>query len=106
MKYLLILLLLTGCAKSTPTENIVDNHITHANQTLDYAYNNIEQTQDVVFLEKELESCVIGLENTKQSYYAEIAKCNSETSKWRIISLFLGLVIVGAVLIKVKRVLL
>ena len=100
---LLICILLSGCAKQKPTENIIDNHIGHIDQVLDYAYNNMEQTKDVVFLEKELEACQLGLDDAKQSYKAELSLCESETDKWKVISVVLGLVIVGGVFAKIKR---
>lgn len=102
---LLICFLLSGCAKQKPTENIIDNHIGHIDQVLDYAYNNMEQTKDVVFLEKELEACQLGLDDAKQSYKAEISLCESETDKWKVISFALGMLIVGGVLMKLKKVL-
>ena len=50
MKKLVILLVLCGCTK-TPTQNVIENHVQHIDDVLDYSYNNIDQTQDIVFLE-------------------------------------------------------
>lgn len=102
---LLICFLLSGCAKQKPTETIVDNHIGHIDQVLDYAYNNMEQTKDVVFLEKELEACQLGLDDAKQSYKAEMSTCEEETEKWQIISLALFLIVCVGVYSRIKKVL-
>ena len=101
---LIFFLALAGCAKSTPTETIIDNHIGHVKETLDYSYNNIEQTQDIIFLENELKSCMVGLESSKQSYKAEIATCRAEKEKWQIITLGLFLIICGAIFVKIRKV--
>lgn len=108
MKHFTILListfLLSGCAKQTPTESIIDNHIEHINQVLDYSYNNIEQTQDVIFLEKELEVCQIGMRNTKSAYQAEISTCKAEKKQWQIYAFGLVLLICAWFFVKIKRI--
>lgn len=104
MKYLLILLLLTGCAKSTPTENVIDNHVQLVDETLDYAQNNMDIDNDKQFLINALKTCKAGLLDTESSYKAEISTCKAETDKWRIVSLALFLLIAGAVFVKIKRV--
>ncbi len=98
-----IVIFLCGCAGKTPTETIVDGHIEHVNQTLDYAHNNIEQTKDVVFLENELESCKLGLVDTKQSYYSEIATCKAKTDYWRLATGGLFIALCVAVFAIIKR---
>ena len=49
-----LLTMLCGCAKKDPVENIADLHTQHISDVLDYSYNNIEQTKDVVFLENDV----------------------------------------------------
>lgn len=106
MKYLMILaVLLCGCSRKTPVENIVDNQVGHISDVLDYSYNNFDQTTEIKFLENELESCVVSLESVKQAYYSEIDGCNGKVDYWRMVALFLGLVILGGVFIKIKGVL-
>ena len=101
---LLFSMLLYGCAKTTPTENIVDNHIEHINQVLDYSYNNMEQTEDIVFLEKELEVCQIGLDNSKSSYKAEMSTCKAEKKQWQLATFGLILLICIGLYSKIKKV--
>ena len=105
MKKLVILLVLCGCASKDPVENIIDNNIGHFNEVVNYAKDNFEQTQEVMFLENELESCVIVLEDVKQAYYSQIDGCESKVDYWRMVSFFLGLIILGGILVKIKRVL-
>lgn len=104
MKRLLIILLLTGCASKTPTETIIDNHIGHINEVLDYAYNNFEQNTEIVSLENELKSCKIALEDVKQSYYSEIATCKAKTDYWRLATLGLFIALCGAIFVIIKRI--
>lgn len=103
MKKLIVLLALCGCAK-TPTEHIIDNHVQHIDDVLDYSYNNIDQTQDIVFLENELKSCKNGLLDAQQSYKAEIATCESKTSYWRLSTFGLLFAIIMAVFLRIKRI--
>lgn len=97
------ILLLCGCAKSTPTETIIDNHIGHIDAVLDYAYNNIEQNSDVVYLENELKGCKIALSDVKQSYYSEIATCKAKTDYWRLATAGLFVALCGAIFVIIKR---
>lgn len=103
MKWFIILLTIcmSGCAK-TPTESVVDHHIDHINDVLDYSYNNIEQTKDVIFLQNELKSCQLALVDTKQTYYGEISACKAKTDYWRLAtgSLFVALCVAIFVIIK------
>ena len=96
------MLLLGGCAK-TPTETIVNEHVNHVNDVLDYSYNNIDQTSDVVFLEEELKNCRTGLLSTEQSYKAEIATCNAQTNYWRLSSAGLFVLLCVAIFLFAKK---
>jgi PBP1b-binding outer membrane lipoprotein LpoB len=82
-KIAILTILLSGCAK-TPTESVIDNHMQHIDDVLDYSYNNIDQTKDVVFLQNELKSCKTALEDIKQTYKGEISTCNAKTNYWRL----------------------
>ena len=96
-------MLLSGCAK-TATETIIDNHIDHYSQVIDYANNNMEDTPDTRYLKSELQSCVMTLADVKETHKSNIATCEAETSKWKIISLALFLVICGAIFARIKRI--
>lgn len=95
--------LLSGCASKTPTETIIDNHVGHINDTLDYSYNNFDQNSDIVFLENELKSCQIALIDVKQSYYSEIATCKAKTDYWRLATTGLFVALVAAIFMLIKR---
>lgn len=101
---LLLIVCLCGCAKKDPVDSIIDNHSEHIGEVLDYAYTNFEQTMEVKYLENELESCIIVLEDVKQAYYSKIDSCESKTNYWRVVSLFLGLTILAGVFVKIKSI--
>lgn len=93
-----------GCARKTPTENIIDNHIEHINEVLDYSYNNIEQDKDTIFLQNELKSCKMVLEDAKQTYYSEIDGCEAKTNYWRLATLCLGFVLSALIFLRIRRI--
>jgi PBP1b-binding outer membrane lipoprotein LpoB len=107
MKRFTILLILTfllnGCAKQDPVETIIDQHQEHINEVLDYAYSNIEQTKDVIFLENEILSCSFALVDVKQAYYSRIAACNAKTDYWRLATFGLFVLLCGAIFVIIKR---
>lgn len=107
MKHFTLLLILTvlisGCAK-TPTESVIDNHIKHIDETLDYSYNNIAQTQDVIFLQKELKSCKDALIDVKQTYKSEISTCEAKTNYWRLATTGLILALCALIFMRFKRI--
>lgn len=98
----IIIFFLAGCAKKDPVDTIVDHHHEHISDVLDYSYNNLEQTSDVVFLENELKSCDLALEDVKQAYYGQISTCRAETRYWRLAtaSLFFSLCVAIFAIIK------
>lgn len=77
-------LVLSGCARKTPTETIIDTHVEHIDDTLNFAHNNFEQNSDVVFLENELRNCQLVLVDVKQSYYGELGTCKAKINYWRL----------------------
>lgn len=107
MKHFTILLvftvLLSGCARKTPTETIIDNHIEHINQVLDYAQNNIIQTADVMLLEGELKSCQIALKDVRESHRLEIDSMRTKVNYWRAIAVAFFFACVGAILALMRR---
>ena len=109
MKHFTILLiftfLLNGCAKKTPTETIIDDHIDHINQVLDYAHNNIDQTPDVMLLEGELKSCQITLSDVKQSHKLEISSCETRERYHRVAILALLVACIALLWGRIKSIL-
>lgn len=81
---------LNGCAHKDATETIIDKHVTHFNETLQYAQTNFEQTQEVVYLENELKSCTLTLSAVRESHRANLETCESRTDYWRLACLGLG----------------
>ena len=107
MKRFLILFMcffMFGCAHKDPVDSVIDFHQNHIKEVLDYAYNNITQTEDTVFLENELQSCSIAMTDIKQVYYGQIAACKSETNYWKLMSFGLFIALVGALFIIIRRV--
>lgn len=100
---LILTVLLSGCARKTPTETIVDNHIEHYNQVLDYANNEMEDTPDTRFLKNELKNCVMTLDDVKQTYYSEIATCKAKTDYWRLATFGLIIALCGAILFILRK---
>ena len=95
--------LLNGCARKDPVDSIIDGHTEHFSQTLDYAYNNMIQSPDIVMLEKEIDSCIVALESVRQTHYSQIDKCEAETNYWRLASFGLFVMLMLGVLVKIKR---
>lgn len=94
---------LAGCAKKDPVDTIVDHHHEHIGEVLDYAYNNIDQNSDVVFLENELKSCDLALIDLQQTYYGQISACKAETKYWRLATGGLLVALCMAIFAIIKR---
>lgn len=94
---------LSGCASKTPTENIIDNHIGHIDEVLDYAHNNMDQTPDIMMLEGELKSCQIALADVKESYKGQQELMASKVNYWRMMCMWLFFVVGGLVVGWLKR---
>lgn len=98
------ILCLTGCARKDPVENVIDYHQQHIADVLDYAYNNIEQNKDVIFLENELKGCDLAYADIKQAYYGQISTCRAEKEKWKIVSASLFLLLCALVYLRIRKV--
>lgn len=101
---LILTVLLSGCAQKDPVETIVDHHQEHINDSLNYAYDNFNQTTEIKFLENELESCKLGMTDILQTYYSRIAACNAKTDYWRLATFGLLVALAGAILLLIKRI--
>ena len=97
MKHFTILLiftvLLSGCVKKDPVVNVVDNHVSHIDEVLDYAKNNIVQTADVMMLEGELKSCQMALMDVKESHHSVVDGYEVKISFWRLMAGSLGVLL-------------
>lgn len=100
---LILTFLLSGCSRKSPVESIVDNQINHFTSVLEMTRENFEQTIEVQFLENELDSCIVVLDSVKQTYYSEIDGCEAKTNYWRLATLFLGIMILGAILVRFRK---
>lgn len=103
-KALILLTLLAGCAKSDPVNTIIDTHIDHINGVLGYAYNNIEQTKDVVFLENQLEICKTTLQDVRQTHDSQISTYKAKTDYWRLATFVSLIALVGLVFVLIRNV--
>ena len=78
MKRVIILVvfttLISGCAKPTPTENIIGQHV----QLVDEALSNPTLSNEA---KGALKTCRAGLLSAQETYQAEISKCDAEKSK-------------------------
>lgn len=83
-KLFIILLFLTGCAKTTPTSAIVEEGIKHIDETIDYVENNIAENADTVFLTTALKSCRASLVSCDVACSAEKETLASNISYWRL----------------------
>lgn len=109
MKHFTILLLLTvlisGCTKPDPVETVIDGHIEHVQQTIDYAKQNFEQIPSVVFLENELEHCKAAMVDIKQAYYGQISTCKAKTDYWRMATCASLIALVGLIFVLIRNML-
>lgn len=72
------------------TETIIDEHVNHFNETLQYAQNNFGQTQEVIYLEDHLKSCTLTLSAVRESHKSNLETCEAKTNYWRLACLGLG----------------
>lgn len=100
---LIFAILLSGCAKKDPVNNIVDNHSSHIDDVLEYAHNNLEQTAGVMFLEGELKSCQLALLDVKESHNSVVDGYEAKISYWRLMVGSLMGVVLLLVGILIKR---
>lgn len=100
---IITLLLSGGCAKKTPTESIIDTHVDHIGQVLDYAYNNFDQNNEVVALENELKSCQMVLLDVRYSCNLEVGKCEANRDYWKLATFGLFIALIGVISLMIKR---
>ena len=100
---LLILPLLCGCMRKDSTETIIDEHITHFNETLQYAQTNFDQTQEVVYLEDQLKSCTLTLSAVRESHRSNLETCEAKTNYWRLACGGLGLILGLFIFLGIKK---
>ena len=100
---LAILVGLAGCAKSTPTETIISDHVQLVDEVIDYANNNMEDSPDMTYMKNALKTCKTGLLSAEQSYKAEIATCGAKIDYWRLSSVSLGVALLVAIYLLFKR---
>ena len=101
---ILLAVLLSGCAKSTPTENIIDNHIDHYNEVIDYANNNIVETPDTRYLKGELQNCILTLADIKESHKADLTSCEKDVEYWKLATFGLFVLLCLGIIAKIKKI--
>lgn len=101
---LIAVLALAGCAKQTPTETIIGQHVHNADEIIDYAQNNMGTDPDTIMLINGLKDCRTGLLSAEQSYKAEIATCEAKTNYWRLAAFGLGILLLLGIFAKIKRI--
>lgn len=101
---LIAVLVLAGCAKKTPTETIIGQHVQNADEIIDYAQNNMGTDPDTIMLINGLKDCRTGLLSAEQAYKAEIATCEAKTNYWRLATFGLGILLLLGIFAKIKRI--
>ena len=92
-----IILLLSGCARHgddiMPEQTIVSSGIAAANETLNWATNNLPDTADVRVLTGQIASCRDSLSacgdacaSAREKYRAELSAARTKTNMWRVIA--------------------
>ena len=94
MKYAVLfpILLLAGCATTSPTQEIINSHV----ELVDEALKKEVVTKD------DLKACRAGLTSAEQAYKAEIRSYVAERDKWRLATALLGVLLAVAIYLKVK----
>ena len=95
---------LCGCAKDNISA-VVDNHIKQAEEVIDFARNNMGDDPDTMLLINALNSCKVGLEDTKYLCKAEVRAEKNNTAYWKLAcGVLVGiLVALGYLFIRVKE---
>ena len=95
MKYAILfpILLLAGCATTSPTQEIINSHV----ELVDEALKKDVVTKD------DLKACRAGLTSAEQAYKAEIRSYVAEKAKWQITSALLGILLAVAIYLRIKR---
>ena len=105
-------LLLSGCARHTetmPEQTIVSSGVTAANETLDWAKNNLADTSEnrvlmgqIVSCRDSLSACGDACAAAREKYSAELSAAHAKTNMWRVIAaaLVATLVIIGVLKLK------
>lgn len=99
----LFILFLDGCAKHDPVTTIVDNHVSHIGEVIDYAQNNMEDSPDTRYLLSELKSCQNGLIDAGQSHTAVLSTCESNVKYWKLATLFASTIAGLLLLLFIRR---
>lgn len=106
MKYaaIAILMLLTGCAKQPdPVTAINDQLQQDVAQLIDYANNNMGDDPDTMLLKTGLKDCAARADAATKQHETSIKQCQAETSKAKAERNTLALVLIGIVLLKLKK---
>lgn len=107
MKYaaIAILMLLTGCAKQPdPVTAINDQLQQDVAQLIDYANNNMGDDPDTMLLKTGLKDCAARADAATKQHETSIKQCQAETEKARAERNTLALVLIGIVLLKLKKI--
>ena len=100
----IIALILAGCAKQTdPVSDINDQLQQDVAQLIDYANNNMADDADIRLLKTGLKDCAARADAATKQHATSIKLCQAETSKARTERNILALVLIGLVLLKLKK---
>lgn len=96
-------LMLAGCAKTTPTDTIIDNAIA----TTQAAIHTVKQTTTVeqcqAMATEQYKIDIRNLESAKASAQRDIQAEQEKTLRWKLISAFIGIILAALIAKKVLK---
>lgn len=99
-----LLILLTGCAKQPdPVTAINDQLQQDVSELLDYANNNMGDDPDTVLLKTGLKDCAARADAATKQHETSMQACEARTEKAKAERNTLALVLIGIVLLKLKK---
>lgn len=97
------ILMLAGCAKTTPTDTIIDNAIA----TTQAAINTIKKTtaleQCQAMATEQYKIDIRNMESAKASAQRDIKAEQEKTLRWKLISAFIGIILAAIIAKKVLK---
>ena len=101
---LVLTLLLTGCArKEDPVSSINDDIQQGVVELVDYANNNMEMDADKQLLLNGAVACASKANALTKAHEASISACDAETDKVKAERNMLALILIAAVLMKLRK---
>lgn len=109
-----LLLLLAGCARNVEPpyadQTVVSAGVSAANETLDWATNNLPDTADIRLLMGQIVACRDSLQacgdtcaQGRKQQRAELSAAHAKTNMWRTIAAALAVILAGVWVSKLRK---